>query len=107
MNLFDKIKEFFLNSIKQPDKVFHGWLHTMLVRGLITHGLNIPIIKNFHPDKWYYALLISFVFGILYEIGDLVWHCIIKKDLSFITYVKDSIKDIIWNTIGGLFGCII
>jgi len=87
------------------DKFAHGWLHTFNTAVLLPRiGLYIPIIKNFHPDTRLGAFLISWCFGILYEIVMLIWHCAIKKDIVFKIYIKDSGRDIVWNTIGCILG---
>ena len=64
------------------DKFAHGWLHTMIV------------VFSMNWLDWYWAFLISILFGIAYEL-------LISKDL------KDSLRDLVWNTIGGLIGLVI
>jgi len=74
------------------DKFAHGWLHTMIVVFLMDYGF--LGLFNITSIMWYHALLFSVYFGIAYEL-------LTSKDL------KDSLMDIVWNTIGGLIGVLI
>ena len=78
------------------DKWAHCLLHVIIVRKLRSLGV--------HP---LYAFLVSVGWGILYEIGDIIYHCFIKKEINLWDYIKDSIKDIVANTIGGVIGLVI
>lgn len=109
MSLLEWLKWIFSQLGKNPwlthDKFAHGWLHTFNTAVLLPrYGLHIPIIKNWNPDTKLGAFLISWCFGILYEILDLIWHCVIKKNMKFKDYIKDSLRDIVWNTIGCILG---
>ena len=79
------------------DKPFHGWLHSMVVRAMRSYTV-FPLEK---------VILISVMGGIVYEIGDLIYHCAIKKELTFKEYVKDSLRDLCWNIAGTITGLVI
>ena len=64
------------------DKFAHGWLHTIIV----------VFCRNY--TTWQWALAISVIFGVVYEL-------VTSRD------VKDSLRDVAWNTIGGLIGILI
>lgn len=91
------IKEKFIpllgkNAWFTHDKFAHGWKHTIIVVFLQYHGF--MGLFGITSMVWYRALMVSFVFGVLYEM-------LTSKDL------KDSLRDIVWNTIGGVTGAIL
>lgn len=79
------------------DKWAHGWLHMMVVR----------VMRSYTEFSLLGIFVISLLVGIAYEIGDLIWHCVIKKEITFKEYLKDSLKDLCWNVIGASTGMVI
>lgn len=78
------------------DKFAHGWLHTIIVRSLRSFGIDTMS-----------AIVIAFIFGIIYEFFDLFLHCIILKDVNTNEYSIDSMYDIVWNFVGQVIGGLI
>lgn len=78
------------------DKFAHGWLHTIIVRGL--RSLNV---RN--------AFIIAVVFGIAYEILDYTVQVIRSEydEKVMKEYAYDSLYDLVWNFIGQVVGLII
>lgn len=78
------------------DKPFHAWLHSMVARALRTY-------TAFSLEKIIFILVVG---GIIYEICDLTYHCVIIEEVAFKEYLKDSLRDLVWNIIGMTTGLI-
>ena len=86
------------------DKFAHAWLHTIIVRRCRTWGV---------PPQ--YAFAYSVIFGVGYEYlwDNFLYHIIVPKLAEWIEWIdydpnnKYCLKDIVWNTIGGIVGLIL